>query len=81
MEKRNEKIGFVMSKRFIDAMSFFTDEEFAEAIILITDYAIRGFEPKSSSANVNAWCKAIMSLVRRAGDNYNKRVKMDNNNG
>ena len=75
MEKNQS---FVMCETFLDSIEFFSDEEFMEAIVSLGDYALRGIEPSSQSANVKAWCKSIMPLVDKANQNYNNRVKENN---
>ena len=63
-----------MCETFLNSMSFFSDEEFMEAIVCLGDYALRGIEPSSQSANVKAWCKSIMPLVDKANKNYVNRI-------
>lgn len=79
MEKKQS---FVMCETFLDSIEFFSDEEFMEAIVSLGDYALRGIEPSSQSANVKAWCKSIMPLVDKANKNYVNRIRenKDTNN-
>lgn len=75
--KENEKKSFVMYASFLEAMKYLNDAEFRECMTMISEYACKGIEEKSSSPSVNI----IFEMAKPNLDAANKRYDACVENG
>ena len=75
--KENEKKSFVMYASFLEAMKYLNDAEHRECMTMISEYACKGIEEKSSSPSVNI----IFEMAKPNLDAANKRYDACVENG
>ena len=73
--KDNEKKSFVMYASFLEAMKYLNDAEYRECMTMISEYACKGIEEKSSSPSVNIIFEMAKPNLNAANKRYDACVE------